>query len=231
MPFPLQVANAAQVYLHWTNGSKPFSNVLGLSKPPGVAITQAVASRLGVAIKDAVTVSGLGAQLAPTVGLVAVGVRDINEANMPEYLDAGPTVIGTGTGDPLPGQIAMVVSALTARSGASYRGRIYLSGFTETANGATGEAAQVTADASIAFISAVSDAVFAEGMTLAVVSRPRQAATIPAKTITAKAGFVSPITGLVVNNLLWDTQRRRATAGGGSTLLRARTHRAIGQGN
>jgi hypothetical protein len=227
MPFPLQIANAAQVYLHWINAGKPFTNVLGASKPPGVSITQAMAERLGAAIKASVTSSGLGANMGIAAGLVTVGVRDINETGMPEYLDASPTVVGTAAGDPLPGQVALVVSLNTARSGTSYRGRVYLGGFTEAGNDAAGTATQPLADSAIAFLQAVSDAIAAEGMNLAVASRPREARTIPVRTVTAKIGFVTPVTSLVINNLLWDTQRRRATAGGGSTLLAGRTRRSL----
>lgn len=220
MPFPLVIPGAAQVYLHYINTGKPFTNVLGAIKPPGTVITQALANALGAAVKSAWTTSGLNVHMGGAVGLETIGVRDISTEGMPEYLDAGPTVTGGSVGEPLPGQIALVVSVATERAGAKYRGRVYVSGWTETDNDSTGQCTQAGATAAQAFVQAVSDAMDAQGLTFAVLSRPVEAKTIPVKTITARSGFATAALSLQVNNLLWDTQRRRATAGGGSTLLR-----------
>ena len=222
MPFPLVIPGAAQVYLHWINTGKDFNNVLGAIKPAGIAVTQAMANALGTSIKSAIATSGLSTHLGGAVGLVSVGVRDISQEGMPEYLDAGATVTGGSVAEPLPGQIAMCVSHVTDRSGAKYRGRTYLSGFTELDNDSTGQATQAAATASQAFIQACSDAMDAQGLTFAVLSRPVEPKVIPAVTIEGRAGFATAVLALQVNNLVWDTQRRRATAGGGSTLLARR---------
>jgi hypothetical protein len=227
MPFPLVIPNAAQVYLHWINTGKPFTNVLGAQKPAGVAITQALANSLGAAIKASLTSSGLVTHLGGAVGLETVGVRDISQEGMPEYIDAGPTITGGSVGEPLPGQIALVVSVGTERSGAKYRGRVYVGGFTETDNDASGQATQAAATAAQSFIQAVSDAMDNQGLIFAVLSRPVQAKTIPAVTIAARSGFATPALSLQVNNLLWDTQRRRATPGGGSTTTASGRRRRV----
>jgi len=219
MVFPLVVSGAAQVTLKWSVAGIEFVNVLGAVKPPGVTVTQALADTVGAAIKTAYTTSGLQTHQQLATGLGSVGIRDISTAGQPEYLDGGLGVVGTGTGDILPPQTAMVVSVRTARSGASYRGRIYLGGFIEPDNEAAGQSSQALATACVAFIDGVADALSASGMTLGVLSRPREAKTIPAKEITAKAGFITPMTIVEVNNLLWDTQRRRGTAGGASTFM------------
>lgn len=227
MPFPLVITNAAQIYLHWSVAGTPYNNVIGASKPPGVSITQALADTLGAAIKTAYTTSGMATHQQNATGLGQVGVRDISTAGQPEYLDSGLGVVGTGLGDVLPPQTALVVSVRTARAGASYRGRIYLGGFTETDNAPAGTIAQAAADAAVAFIDGVSDAISAAGMQMAVLSRPREAKTIPAKEIAAKGGFATPATVVEVRNLLWDTQRRRGTLGGGSTFLARTTRRTL----
>lgn len=43
----------------------------------------------------------------------------------------GTAIVGTGSGDPLPPQVALVVSWRTDNRGRSYRGRTYLTGLTE----------------------------------------------------------------------------------------------------
>lgn len=229
MPFPLVVSGAAQLRLNWTVAGIEFNNVLGVVKPPGVTVNQALADTVGAAVKTAYTTSGMQTHQQLATGLTAVGLRDISSAGQPEYLDSGVVVVGTGTGDILPPQTALVVSVRTARSGASYRGRIYLGGFIEVDNEAAGQMSQAVATAAVAFIDGVMDALAANGMQLGVVSRPRQEKTIPAKVITAKTGFVTPASLVEVNNLLWDTQRRRTTSGGGSSLLVARGKPARGK--
>jgi hypothetical protein len=226
---PLVITNAAQVTLNWLNQGIVCHNVLGASKPPGVTVTQALVDSLGAAIKTSYTASGLSAHHNPSTALMSVGVRDISSAGQPEYLDSGAFAGGTTSGEALPPQIAMVVSVRTARAGASYRGRIYLPGWMEIDNSTTGTALQPAADAAVAFIEGVSDAISAAGMLLAILSRPREAKTIPAKEIAPKAGFVTPATAVEIRNLLWDTQRRRGTSGGGSTFLTATTKRTLGQ--
>jgi len=228
---PLVIAGAAQLNLHWVNQGLPFNNVLGVSAPPGVVIDQTLAETVGAAIKTAYNSSTLNTHMGTSTGLQSVGLRDLRTAGQPEYLDSGTVQAGNGLTDTLPPQTALVVSVRTARAGASFRGRIYLGGFVEGDNGPTGLVLQAAADAAVGFIDGVGAALNASGMALAVLSYPREAKTIPEKIIPAKTGFVTPSTVVEVRNLLWDTQRRRATAAGGSTLLgRTLIRRRVGPG-
>jgi len=219
MVFPLVIPNAAQVYLHWQNAGRPFTNVLGAIKPAPLLVDQSMAESLGAAIKGALATSGLAPMLGPAVTLDEVGVRSIATAGQPEFLDSGAAVSGTGVTDALPPQTALVISAQTDRSGASYRGRIYLGGWVEGQNDANGYASAGSVTAGMAFVQACSDAMDAVGLAFAVLSRPAEGGTIPEKIIPARAGFATAITSLEVKNQFWDTQRRRGTALGGSTLL------------
>jgi hypothetical protein len=220
---PLVIPNTAQVILHWFQGAAFASNVLGAIRPGTTAIDQGVAESIGAAIKSGLTSSGLLPLLAADVSLANVGVRDTSSAGQPEYQDSGGLITGTAADEALPRQTALVVSCRTDRAGASYRGRVYLSGFTEISNGPGGQASGAAQTASVAFVQACSDAMDAAGLSFAVLSRPRLAFTIPAVEIAAKAGFATAITSLEMRNSMWDTQRRRATPGGGSTFLSSRT--------
>jgi hypothetical protein len=219
---PLVIPNTAQVILHWFQGVAFASNVLGAIRPAPLLIDQGVAETLGAAIKSGLASSGLLPLLAPDVSLANVGIRDTSTAGQPEFQDSGGLVTGTAADEALPRQTALVVSCRTDRAGASYRGRVYLSGFTEISNGPGGAASTAVQTAAVAFVQACSDAMDAAGLQFAVLSRPREAGEIPAKPITAKPGFATAITSLEMRNALWDTQRRRATPGGGSTFLSQR---------
>lgn len=206
MPDPLVVPNAAQLRLIWSLGGQLYAlNVLGVVAPGGVAITQAVANTIGAAVKAGLGTSTLGANLHPTVALANVGLRDVRTASQPEYLDASAPVVGTGTGDLLPPQVAIVVTLRTALAGQSYRGRVYLPGFAEGTNSSTGTSALGTAP--VNFIAAIKSTLQGNAMDLGVLSRPNADATPP------RFGMINVVTSIVMRDTVWDTQRRRAVPG------------------
>lgn len=202
----LVVANAAQMRLIWSLSGQLYAlNVLGVVDAGAVAITQALTNTLGTAIKGALTSSGLGALLDDTVALANIGLRDLRTPNQFEWIDTGAAVSGTGAGDFLPPQVAFVITLRTAQAGASYRGRIYLPGYGEVANGSAGTIGSTTA--SVAFVVAIQAALVAQGLNLGVLSRPRELPLEPS------AGFITPVTSIVARDNVWDTQRRRAVPG------------------
>lgn len=201
------IANAVQVRLIWTFGTLTASNVLGGTVVGAAAINQALANSLGAAIKARLTSSGQVAHLVVGASLASVGVRDIRSANNPELIDTNAAVAGTGAGDGLPPQIALCVTLRTARAGRSFRGRCFLPYYPESDNAAGGVAIAAAQTAGGAFLTGVSTDFVNNGLSMAVLSRPRYA--LDGGLISA--GFATPITAAVVRDLRWDTQRRRVT--------------------
>jgi hypothetical protein len=192
--------------LIWAQGGVLFAiNVMGVVNAGSVAITQALANTLGTAIKAALTSSGHGAALGTLITLANVGIRDIRTGNAPEFLDTAGGTAGTAAGDLLPPQTALCITLRTAQAGARFRGRVYLPGFAESANGAAG-AANGSAT-SVAFVTAIKSALVANSLDLGVIHRPT-AAPLP-----VTAGFITTVTSIVSRDLVWDTQRRRAIPG------------------
>lgn len=180
----------------------PGRNVLHGIVAGGFNNTQAITNSIGNAIASAYTSSGLAALCPATVRCFGASVRDIRSANLPELISATTAVPGTAATDLLPKQTAFVVTLRTANAGRSYRGRVYLGGFAEGNNDASGNAAAAVSTAAVAFITAVQSAMAAQGITLAVGSR----ANIPLN----KTDFSTPVTAIQARNSLWDTQRKRA---------------------
>lgn len=202
----LVVANAAQMRLIWSVGGTLYAlNVMGVVNSTAVAITQALTNTIGAAVKSALTSSTLGSQIHTTVALANVGLRDIRTANTAEFLDSGAAVAGTATGDLLPPQTALVITLRTAQAGRSFRGRVYLPGFAESVSTAAGIYAGTTHG--VSFITAIKSALVTSGLDLGVLSRPNAEATPP------RAGFITPVTSIVIRDNVWDTQRRRAIPG------------------
>lgn len=202
----LVVPGAAVGRLIWAQGGIPFAvNVFGVVNSGGIAITQALTNTIGSAIKAAVTSTNHGISLGTTITLLSVGLRDIRTANMPEFLDAGGPVAGTAAGDLLPPQTALCITMRTAFAGRRFRGRMFLPGYAEAHNNATGAAAGTTA--SVAFVTAIKSALAASALDLGVLSRPDPTATPP------NAGAITPVSAIVARDAVWDTQRRRAIPG------------------
>lgn len=206
---PLVLATAVQVRLHWSwNGILGF-NVLGGSVGGGFANSQAHANSLGTAVLASFTSSGLKALMASTTVLLGAGIRDLRTPFQPEYVSVASSVAGTGSGDPLPNELAAVVTLRTALAGKHYRGRSYFSGANEAENDGTGQIVAAFNTALVAFLTAVQGNMGTEGITLAVLSAPTYLNLAPPADTQNYAGAVTPVTAIVARDTEWDTQRRR----------------------
>lgn len=202
----LIVPNAAQMRLIWSHSGALYAlNVMGVVNAGSIAITQALANSIATAIKTALTSSGLGAALSSTVALANVGLRDIRSANTAEFVDTGGAVAGTGSADFLPPQTSFCITLRTAFAGRSFRGRVYLPGFAEAANTASGT--NTDPSVSVAFVTSIKSALIANSLDLGVLSRPAPDALPP------RAGAINVVTAMVARDAVWDTQRRRAVPG------------------
>lgn len=127
-----------------------------------------------------------------------VTVRDLNTANEPEFLGTPPALAGNSAAELLPLNIASCVTLRTDKAGASYRGRVYVGGWTEGAS-TSGVMSAAAKAAATAFVSAYRDALDQSGFTMAVASR-----TI---------GKSRAVTSILTRDTRWDTQRRRIIPG------------------
>jgi len=219
----MQVNGAATVRLIWNlGGAEGAINVYGAVVTGALTFNQALADALGSAIKSAFT-SQLAPHISGGVSLAKVGVRDLRTDNQAEFIDTGAAVVGTGTGDLLPGQVALCVTLRTALAGKSFRGRSYLPGFVEADNQASGTTGATANAAGVAFVQAIDNALKANGLALGVLSRPSERKTLVETTfhadgtqtvrtlsnVTAKTGQVTQVTALESRTSKWETQRRR----------------------
>lgn len=209
-------------------------NVLGAVVTGSPTFDQAMANALGASIKSAFTSSGMAARTHSSVALAAVGVRDLRNANLTEFLDQSAAVPGTATGDVLPRSVAFCVTLRTALSGKSFRGRCYLGGFAEPDNDTDGTASSAIVTAGPAFVAAIGSAMTSNAMALGVLSRPAEPYDVTTvihhndgttetkvKHHNGRPGQVTRVTLIQARNDIWDSQRRRTTPGSASSLLLA----------
>ena len=207
---PLVMGTAVQVRLHWSYNGKPAFNVLGGIVGGGYINSQAHADSLSAAVMGHFTTSGLRALMATTTSLLAVGIRNLRIANEAEFPSAsGGPLAGTGAGFPMPNEVAAVVTLRTAKAGKSFRGRNYFSGGVVGENDAAGHIVSAFNTALAAFMADVSTDMTAEGITLAVISRPRFANLLPPLDIETYAGNITAVTSILTRDTKWDSQRRR----------------------
>ena len=222
MSRPLVVPDGAQLRLLWAINNQLAVNVLAAHITGAVTFNQSLADTLGSAIKGAFT-----AQLATHMGagtqLVRVGIRDVRSVGQTEFRDTGAAVAGTGVGDNMPGEVAAVMTLRTAGSGKSFRGRCYLSGWTEAENTSAGLQSTAVGTSGIAFLQGVNTALSGSGMELGVMTRPQedvrlvettthQDGTTTVRTLShqvAKDGAVRKVTSIENRTIFWESQRRR----------------------
>ena len=221
------ISNCVQVRLLWNLSGALGINVLHGVAAPGVVVNQTLADNIGGLIKTQFS-NQIANIMATGVSLVKIGLRDLRVANAAEFLDSGAGIAGTGTGDMLPADVCTLVTLRTAQAGKSFRGRVYLSGFTESENTATGTTLLAANTQSVAFMQAVGNAMGSLQMPLGVASRPSELVVITkttthtdgtttVKTLSttkAKSGVVTPVTLYQALDAQWQSQRRRTNGRG-----------------
>lgn len=207
----LVVPNTVQVRLIWSSGGTEFAvNVLHFRNSLGVAVDQALCNGIATDVASAFdTALGTGTEINATTGITRVTIRDLNTANQPEFTATVAGALGTGTAELLPKTSSVVVTLRTALAGRSFRGRVYVPGWTEAANAAGGvitAPAQASADGIVRNTRAN---LAVRGLLLGVVSTRANKAPRPVNIIT-------DVTVLAVRDNQWDSQRRRNIPGIGT---------------
>jgi hypothetical protein len=212
IPGPVIIPNCIQVRLIWSlpNG-KTIYNVLHGQVAGGFSATTTVAEAVFAAVKAAAGWTSFRAQINSGVNFVGVDLRDLRTANQPIVQSTGAVAAGTGAGTALPPGDAVCVTLRTATVGRNSRGRVYLGGLDSGAMAAGGVISATTMTNAKAFVDAVSTALTASSITMAIANPARQAYTGTTGAVhAARSAAVLPVTATVVRNNIFDHQRKRA---------------------
>lgn len=192
------IPNTYSLAIDWAfGGSIRMTNVLHYRVASPQTVTQAYANSVAGAVGAAFISSNWEDEVATSIGLEHVRVRSLHTANQPEWTG----VInddGLNAGTLMPLQNAVCVTLRTDLAGRRYRGRTYLGGLTEAANGTDGAIGTTTRTRAADFITAIENNLIsgALGNTLVVASRTY--------------GTAQDVTSILVRDGQWDTQRRRS---------------------
>lgn len=197
---PLVVPDAVRVNLIWTMGGVDHMvNVLHYNVGGVIAIGQATADDLAADVLAAYNASNLSTYQANDFVLNRITVRDLRQANQPEF-SADVNSGGVSAGDPLPLATSLVVTLRTNLAGRRYRGRTYLGGWSEDANGSLGQALPGAVTAAEAFMTdMMSHSVLTNTWNLGVLS--------------TVLNEIRNVTSVACRDNIWDSQRRRAVPG------------------
>jgi hypothetical protein len=197
----MAIANALRARVEWTSTQKQDidMNVFGLVLTAGAVVDQTLADAVGTAVLNAYNNSTWDSRIATTYTLSGVFVRDLRTDNQAEIAAAITPAAGLSAQDEYAYNTAVVVTLRTGLAGRSFRGRMYLSGFTETA-----------VDAGVLLPAAVTDALsYAQGLfnSFAVVGGIDNLGII-----SETLQLITPVPGLssiVIRSGILGTQRRR----------------------
>lgn len=223
---PVVVTDAVQVRLLFAVTGQAAIQVLHAITTGPVTVNQTLANTIGASIKNS-WATGLAAQMASSTIFARVGLRDLRNPNLPEFLDTNPIQDGDETvTDALPAHLACCITLRTSKAGRSFQGRTYLSGWAESTNGPNGTAETSVGQNSVNFITAIDTTLKANGMALGVLSRPAYRQTMVKTTFyndgsseaetmwqtTAKTGAITQVSVIQNRDNRWETQRRRSNS-------------------
>lgn len=217
IPGAVFIPGVAAVRLIWLlpNG-KTASNVMHSSYTTPPARTQTFVNSIFTAVTSAFTGSSHSNSLATTVSLQAVGIRDMAQTSPPggwaELKSNLAAVAGAGTGDPLPANVAFVISLGTDHRGQANRGRVYLPGFVEATNDASGQCISTARDAAVDFIGRIQTALTGLALPLCIAQPARAAYDSPTPPFThheARSAGHQPVISITAPGRTWDSTRLR----------------------
>jgi hypothetical protein len=158
--------------------------------------------------------TNLGPQMAAASRYTGVWIRDMANVNNPIIVGTGAPTSGTNVGMPLPPEVCIVLTENTIIRGKGMKGRMFISGWADSASDLGGVISDVAFNAVTGFGTALFAAITAQNLTPCVAEVARQSYIGLTGTThlnrTAKTVGVSSYTA---RNNEFDTQRRRGLNG------------------
>lgn len=197
------IPNTVRVNMIWSREGVPTAvNALHFLVPPSFVVNGTSVSAIDSVIQTAVAGQNSSGTTSPWLqqdwSRTSTTLRDLRVPNQPEFV-ANSTSAGLSTAVGLPSANAVVVTLRTALAGRSFRGRVYVPGWSAGAVTSTGTISVDASNRAEAFIAAINSGANALGMDLAVASRTLSES--------------NEVTSIEVRDFQWDVQRRRNVPG------------------
>jgi hypothetical protein len=209
---PKIIPSCLEVGLLWnlTDGRVAHNVMYGrYAAPP--TVTPALAQSVFAALQPNAEWTALAAFMPTTGAFAGVTLREVSTANNPVVQSTGAAVPGTSVSTAIPDEVALVVTLRTAKTGPSGRGRIYIPNWATNALGTGGTASAATVTALQNWVGNRFTGAFAAAGLTRVLGLPARIEYIGSTGTVhpARAAGSVDVTGMVVRNNTWDSQRRR----------------------
>jgi len=208
---PVIIPSCAQITVYWLLESGHTAHQVLVGRYSGAfAGTVAQANSMTVALSTGAQWTALAGFMATSTTLGGVTIRDVNTPNQVLIQNTASGALGTSASPALPNEVSLVGSLRTALAGRQNRGRTYVPGWATNALGAGNVVAAAAVTAYQNWLNTIAPTLSAQGYTLVIGQKHRQAYTGTTGTQhpDRPAGSV-PVTSIVVRDNHWDTQRRR----------------------
>lgn len=211
-PNKVPIPAAMEVRLDYSlPDAKTGHNVLHARFPGAYPGTTTLANAFKAAFASLFSSSGMGPVLSTNLFLTQVALRDLSVLNQLYILsNTASSPIGTDAGQPLPVEVAAVITERTNVSGPGGRGRIYIPGFT-AGSLATGNVIGPTAMTALGQLAVGLPGVFsAQSVTMCLALPSRIGYTgSTGRVHPPRAATTADVIRCEVRDNHWDSQRRR----------------------
>jgi hypothetical protein len=208
---PKVISSVAEIILYFALAGARTGKVVMHGRYVGVFNgSVAQANAILAALNTGSAAAAFLSHLAATTSLANVSIRDLGTANQGLIVSTGTGTPGTGVGNAVPNEMAVVVTKHTALTGRANRGRMYMPGWT-TASVAADNTVVPTAVTDLqTWANTVQGALNASNYIMVIAHPARQAYTGTTGTPhPARAAGSVDVTSLFVRDNHWDSQRRR----------------------
>lgn len=211
-PSPKPINNCMEVRLDYSMpDAKVGHNVLHARYPSTYPGTVTLANTLKTAFVSLFTSSALSSSLSTGLILTSVSLRDLGQLNQAYIVSSSAgSAVGTDATQPLPLEVAAVITERTNVSGPGGRGRIYMFGFTIGSLAAGNVITGSTFNQLQTFANGLQGVFSASQLTMCLALPSRiQYTGSTGRVHPARAAQTADVVGLVVRDNHWDSQRRR----------------------
>ena len=208
---PTVIPNCVQISLNWLTPASTIAHVILTGRAAGVpAPTPTQAQAIFSALTTGAAFTAFNAVQTTGGAFQSVSIRSIHTANQGIVVSTGAQVNGASATQPLPVEVALCVTKRTGFVGRAFRGRSYLTNFTQDSLAAGNVVAAATVTAVQTWVTGWAAILAGQGYTHVLAQPARAAYTGSTGTVhPARAAAAIDILQMQVRDNHWDSQRRR----------------------
>lgn len=205
------IPSVAEIDLVWTMAGARAAHIVLHGRYTGLfAGSVAQANAIHTGLTSGAAAVALFSHMGTVTNFNNVNIRDIAQSHQPLISSTASPVNGTGTGNTLPNEMALVVTKHTTLTGQANRGRMYVPNWIVSSVAADNTAIPAVVTDLQTWANTIQGVFNASGYTLVIAQPARNEYTGSTGTShPARAATSITVSSLFVRDNHWDSQRRR----------------------